>query len=275
MTKLFYQILCYSEALRQRIKTLEADMDQGLVGQLCIRKCRSKSYFSVRSSDKGKTRDIYLSRRKTDLLAAYAQKRYALAVLPKLKANLMAAESFLELYSESDEDEIAAAQDSALLQLVSDTYTTRNDFAAAWLRQEWPELAYEDAPPQLATARGGLVRSKSEVFIANSLYSHGIKYLYEKPLYLQDSEYPVFPDFTILDTYTRAEKIWDHLGMMDDPVYVNKNMRKIRRYEKAGYIPGKNLILTFETKDFPFTAADAERTIKALLLEDEPGLFIP
>ncbi len=273
MTKLYYQILCYTESLRQRINALEAHMNAAPDGQLCIRKRRSRTYFSIRTSSKDP--EIYLSCRDSDMIEAYAQKRYASTVLPKLRANLRAAESFLRQYSGSDEGELASAQSSILLQLIRDTYVTRDSCAEAWLRQTWPERAYEDDPPQLPTLRGDLVRSKSEAAIANSLFSRGIPYLYEKPLYLPDSEYPVFPDFTILDTYTRTEKIWDHLGLMDDPFYASKNTRKIRRYEKAGYIPGKNLILTFETKDCPFTATNAEQTIKALLLDDPTGLFVP
>ena len=273
MTKLHNQILCYTESLRQRISALEPHLHAAPDGQLCIRKCGSRLYFSVRTSSKDP--EIYLSSRDPGLIEAYAQKRYASTVIPKLKANLKAAESFLKLYSGSDEDEIASAQSSVLLQLVRNTYITRDDYAAAWLKQNWPERAYEEAPPQLPTLRGDLVRSKSEAAIANSLFSRGIPYLYEKPLYLPDSEYPVFPDFTILDVYTRTEKIWDHLGLMDDPIYASKNTRKIRRYEKAGYTPGKNLILTFETKDYPFTATNAEQTIKALLLDDDTGLFVP
>ena len=34
---------------------------------------------------------------------------------------------------------------------------------------------------------------------------------------------------------------------MDDPEYARKAIRKIETYEKNGILPGKNLILTFET----------------------------
>ena len=39
--------------------------------------------------------------------------------------------------------------------------------------------------------------------------------------------------------------------MMDDPVYVEKALKKIAVYEQNGIFPGENLILTYETRMTP------------------------
>ena len=44
---------------------------------------------------------------------------------------------------------------------------------------------------------------------------------------------------------------WEHLGMMDDPSYVEKSLQKITLYEQNGIFPGENLILTYETRKNP------------------------
>jgi len=68
------------------------------------------------------------------------------------------------------------------------------------------------------TARGELVRSKSEVIIANELHNRGIDYAYEKELQF-DNGPPRFPDFTIEDAASGLTVYWEHCGMLTDRGY--------------------------------------------------------
>ena len=108
---------------------------------------------------------------------------------------------------------------------------------------------YEDIP-EFYTSAGERVRSKSEIIIADLLSKENIPYRYEYPLYLKGLG-KIFPDFTTLNTRTRKEFIWEHLGMMDDPMYVENALQKISAYEQNGFFPGENLILTFESEKNP------------------------
>lgn len=94
------------------------------------------------------------------------------------------------------------------------------------------------------TARGELVRSKSEVIIANALYYNNIDYEYEPVLKLD--EYIKRPDFKIVDADTGNVWYWEHCGMMSDKDYVKAWEEKERLYSKYGIIEGKNLIVTKE-----------------------------
>ncbi|HEV8649554.1 MAG TPA: ATP-dependent RecD-like DNA helicase [Actinomycetes bacterium] len=67
------------------------------------------------------------------------------------------------------------------------------------------------------TANGEMVRSKSEVIVANTLRSLGTQYLYEEPLTMPDGSVRL-PDFTI-NRIGRAPVYWEHLGMLDKPGY--------------------------------------------------------
>jgi exodeoxyribonuclease V alpha subunit len=86
------------------------------------------------------------------------------------------------------------------------------------------------------TARGELVRSKSEVIIANRLDDHGLTYEYEKELLPPggDARDMRLPDFTI----SRHGKTyyWEHCGMIADPVYAQK-WREVRLpwYKRHGF----------------------------------------
>lgn len=113
------------------------------------------------------------------------------------------------------------------------------------------------------------VRSKSEAMIYEALIDRDVDFRYECKLVLESknscgqivSRRTVFPDFTILRTSDRRELIYEHFGRMDDPTYMRKALTKIDDYIKAGYYPGINFIMTWETTDQPFTSANAAEVL--------------
>jgi len=86
-----------------------------------------------------------------------------------------------------------------------------------------------------------MVRSKSEVIIANLLYDRNIPFKYEIPLYASDGTF-YLPDFTI--TWNGEKWYWEHLGMLDKEVYKNHWEIKKEWYKKHGF--SKRLIVTEE-----------------------------
>lgn len=89
---------------------------------------------------------------------------------------------------------------------------------------------------------GDMVRSKSEVIIANMLHERGIKFYYEKPLFAPDGTM-YLPDFTII--WNGEEIYWEHVGRVSDPKYVAHWLDKQAWYEK--YFSGQ-LRTTYEKK---------------------------
>jgi ATP-dependent exoDNAse (exonuclease V) alpha subunit len=89
------------------------------------------------------------------------------------------------------------------------------------------------------TERGELVRSKSELVIADKLYSRGISYAYEQALLLEGGRLR-YPDFTIADHAKGVTYYWEHLGLMGDSKYRAGWERKRKEYEAAGIIPWEN-----------------------------------
>jgi len=94
------------------------------------------------------------------------------------------------------------------------------------------------------TAKGEMVRSKSEVIIADCLYNNNVKYEYEKAMTLGDNN--ILPDFVIVDEDTDEIYIWEHCGMMGDEKYRKRWENKKALYEKHGYIEDENLIVTYD-----------------------------
>ncbi|MBQ8030221.1 MAG: hypothetical protein IJ260_01590 [Butyrivibrio sp.] len=136
-------------------------------------------------------------------------------------------------------------------------------------KKEWEYLEYNksnDHPEHLIipAPKGDLVRSKSEAMIAQVLFSHQIPYRYEE---IHDIDgYPIATDFTVLHPKTKAIKLWEHLGLSDQLNYQQTIEFKMIHYLRDGYLPGYDLILTFENKAHPFSYLDAEEVVKKYFL---------
>ncbi len=101
-----------------------------------------------------------------------------------------------------------------------------------------------------------MVRSKSEVIIANMLFDNEINdVLYEEPLFAPDGSF-YLPDFTI--KWKGKTYYWEHLGMLDIPKYKRHWEEKKKWYDK--YFPEK-LITTKESSEL---SKDVKTIIKKL-----------
>lgn len=82
------------------------------------------------------------------------------------------------------------------------------------------------------TARGEMVRSKSEVIIANALAAKGVDYAYERPLTIEGVT--KYPDFTIEDMESGQTVYWEHCGMLHVPSYRRRWEEKLEWYRRHG-----------------------------------------
>jgi len=96
------------------------------------------------------------------------------------------------------------------------------------------------------TTRGELVRSKSEIVIANLLYAAGLDYAYERPLTGNAIAGTVHPDFTFIDP-TGDVIVWEHLGMLDRDDYRTSWENRKTWYQANGFKLGENLFTSDET----------------------------
>ena len=114
------------------------------------------------------------------------------------------------------------------------------------------------------TATGILVRSKSEVIVADTLTRLGIDYRYEDRLPARDDPNDFrLPDFTVL--YEGETWYWEHLGMLSIPSYAETWERKRAWYEDNGYVDG--LLTSEDGPDGSIDVPTIERTIRERILE--------
>ena len=117
------------------------------------------------------------------------------------------------------------------------------------------------------TERGDLVRSKSELVIADKLHGRGVDYGYEQPLVLSNGR-TRYPDFTIADHARGVTFYWEHLGMLDNPGYRARWEQKRAEYLECGIGSsedggGPEGIL-IETRDEPGGGLDATAIASAI-----------
>lgn len=99
-----------------------------------------------------------------------------------------------------------------------------------------------------------VVRSKSEVIIANMLFERDISFSYEKPLFASDGTF-YLPDFTI--NWRGKEYYWEHVGMLHNDNYRKHWEEKRAWYER--FFKGQ-LIVTEESSDLSKKADEIIRT---------------
>lgn len=131
----------------------------------------------------------------------------------------------------------------------SDTARRNTNLFSAVVRERTDEIPYADHLIH-RTEKGHLVRSKSELVIANMLFHMpGLeKYEYEQALELKAGAPPIHPDFSF--TSPAGDRIvWEHLGMMSREDYRRSWENRKKDYEAAGFILGTTL----------FTSEDDER----------------
>jgi hypothetical protein len=93
------------------------------------------------------------------------------------------------------------------------------------------------------TLRGEMVRSKSELVIANHLFGAGLKYEYERPFDGTAAPGRLRPDFSFI-TDAGDVIVWEHLGLMHRDDYRRGWEWKKAWYAQNGYIEGQNLFTT-------------------------------
>ena len=175
---------------------------------------------------KGSKNGKYINSKATDLARQLAQKEYDNDVLEKIKKELYCLDLYENAVKKGTFENIYDSLSDIRKELVQPIYLTDEEFIKNWMDRDYEKMGFADGEPAYDTVVGTRVRSKSEALISNSLERWEVPQLYEVPLILKGYD-KVRPDFMVLNVRTRQEYIWEHLGMLDDPVYLEKAMKKI------------------------------------------------
>lgn len=128
-----------------------------------------------------------------------------------------------------------------------------------WNDEEVDKYLYHEENLVHKSLTGIMMRSKGEVICGNIYTSMKTEYKYEKELIFPDGT-TIHPDFTILSKTRKKELYHEHCGMMDITDYRDSFIWKMKQYVDHGYIPGRDVLFTFDNNG----NADAEEIEKAI-----------
>ena len=264
MVNLKKDLIKNEQELREIIKNAEMRLKNAPAKSLQISFSKGKVMYYSKDTEMN-TRRTYLKKTEEKLIRVLAQKQYDEKLIKIAKEQLHAIRELLDIYSPYAIQELYDKSHPERQRLIDSHIMSDIEFATKWQNEPFVSKGFSDFETEIMTERGERVRSKSEKIIADKLYSMNIPYRYEAPLEIRNLGI-IHPDFTVLNVNERKVYYWEHLGKMDDLEYINKAIKRIDGYAKSSYIPGRNLILTLETKNIPLRTQTIEETIKQFLL---------
>ena len=221
-------------------------------------------YREKRTDQRGK----YIRKENQELAVRLAQKGYEEDLLKRAHQEHNAIDAFLKHFPGNGPERLYGELTDSRKMLVTPVLETDEMFVKRWKDCRYEGKEFPKDFPELLTEKGERVRSKSEMIIANMLEGAHIPYRYEYPIRLKGMG-KIYPDFTVLSLRLRREIYWEHLGMMDDPEYAEKAIRKITAYHMNNIYPGERLILTMETKTTPINVRQLKRIIAHYFTQEQ------
>ena len=210
----------------------------------------------------------YIKKENLFMVKELAQKQYYTLVQPVLKNQLEILKSFIEQYRPEEYKKIYQNLSRERKRLVTPILWSREEKIQQWKEEKYEKNKFYAENLRYETEQGDLVRSKSEVIIANILYQHreNILYKYERPLEvrIEGRVRTIYPDFTILNLHTGKIIYLEHAGKMDDSQYVNEFVKKVNIYVENGILPGKDVVFTYETIENPLEIGVIKKIIEEI-----------
>lgn len=267
-----------AEELSTAIDAVQAEMSKFPEGRLRMAR-RGKDYHYFVVTDSSSKWGTYLPKREISVVRNLAQKEYDEAAVGEMRRQLALIDRFIAAYHPDRLDSLYENRDGRK-SLLRPLRLPDEQFANLWRNVPYEKNDRHSDSLTMVTQNGEMVRSKSEVIIAEVLDKFNVPYRYEFPYKLTTSakstrksskgekgkKVTFCPDFTCLNLRTRKEFIWEHFGKMDDAEYVKNVNEKLDVYEANGIFLGDRLIITRETEARPLKIPQVQRLVKKFLL---------
>lgn len=260
---MIWQIQEESRLLGRQIKELESRLRRAPEGELrCARNGKGMKWYYYSDG----SRRVYLAKKNHTLAEKLVLKKYNRISLEAARKKKAAIDACIAAYAEGGKmTEPLTGSDSCYRELLIPQLSKLPDRVAAWAEEKYERNTEHSENLRFKTKKGDVVRSKSEVFIADTLFLNKVPYRYEPKLDLGNFG-TYYPDFVIYHPRFMKIYYWEHFGKMDDDEYIHKAYRKLEIYTQNGIVPTDNLVTTFETKRRPLDPALVEKIVRETFL---------
>ena len=261
--RLLVELVEKRKFLVKTIKEMTSFLREAPEGRLrCTKKGDKAEYYLV--TEKGDTKGKYIHKSDQGLAALLAQKSYDQKILKMVKTELARVDNLINIIRSHNLVGLYAHLPEMRKELVNPIYLPDEEYVKQWKDRQYDRLEFKEDEAEFYTLADERVRSKVEILIANMMYQKKIPYHYEVPVKLVRLGI-VFCDFEGLNVKKRRTMYHEHFGMMDDPEYAEKAVRKMSEYMKNGLFPGRDLIISYETRSFPMNTKDIQSMINHYL----------
>lgn len=206
-----------------------------------------KVYYSRRIGG----RSYYINSRDTKLIDQLKERKFNAIGLEIVEKNIRCLQILCENYHSFTTGDIVKRMPKSYLHDSESTgiFNGRYIDARDWENANYPKRDWNPLykKPGHLTLKGDSVRSKSELTIANILYSNGIPYHYEEEMEIDGIMF--CPDFKIYVEKSDRFVLLEHCGLMMNGDYQRSYGRKVARYIAADLMPWRDVFFTYDDRD--------------------------
>ena len=255
--------------LENAIKKVDLFLNHAPEGCLKWQNKNGKTYYYHQFMKDNKWVRRYIKKGELSLAKTLAQKQYYTSIRPILEKMLDEIKRFAKKCPLNELEEIYDNLSVERKNLVMPLQASAKEKVKQWETEVYEKNLMYPENLRFETEKGDMVRSKSEVIIANILYRNrkNILYKYERPLEVIENgrQKTIYPDFTILNKRTGEITYWEHAGRMDDPYYANDFVKKMNTYIANDLLPGRDVVVSFESQSTPLDIKVVKRLVKQII----------
>lgn len=265
--------------LEKMLKTIELFQENEPIGCLKQQRRDKYTYFyhQYTDVDTKEVNKVFINKSNSALVRTLAQKQYYLTMKPLIEKELKALKHLVKNYHPQQRERVYESLSVERRAFITPIEGSKEDRIQKWNEtnykfQETLHSVFYPEGKKYITEQGELVRSKSEVIIANILYQYrdDLVYVYEYPLNLRldDRIITIHPDFKIMNIHTGKITYWEHAGLLDEPAYANDFTKKINTYANNDLLIGRDVVITCETTDNPLDIKVIKKLVEKLRGEE-------
>ena len=261
---MLYQKACAEKArLEKEIRKIDKKLRSFPAGKMFITRNGKYSKWYYRTEDD--LSPVYIPKKERKLAERYAQKKYLLQMKKDLQQEKTALDFYIRHHKQRPWKSDTFLEDKPeYIELIEPYFKPKSQELIEWVNEPYEKNPYKEELAIQSLDNGQKVRSKSEVLISKVLEKYNIPYRTECMLQVGNNIY--YPDFTVRHPVTGEYYYIEHLGLIEKYSYLKKNLDKLHDYITHGIVPMRNLILTFETLEYPLTLELIDWLVRSIIL---------
>lgn len=202
MNPLFHELVKRKEFLEELMTTIRQMVEKLPEGKLRISNDKGIMHY-YRVSEQKDTCGKYIPKKNYELACQLAQKDYVQKLYREAESEWKSINFYLKKHGEKDLEDIYTNLNPYRKGIVEPLVLSDEMYIQQWENELFETNKYYPGEKVYPTKKDEMVRSKSEVLLADMYYELGIPYRYEAKLELKNNKVR-YSDFTLLKVKTRV-----------------------------------------------------------------------